>query len=144
MSRRYPAIAFTDDVQAVQHERGSDTFYERKRIAGAASTEPDALTDDEIEFLADRDGFYLATVSEPVGPTCSTGAAHPVSCVYWMSTPSAGPISAAICSTSAPAISAGTIASLSSLSTMRVVGGSRSSGMPGSPPPTMIQTSSDR
>jgi uncharacterized protein len=68
MSRRYPAIAFTDDVQAVQHERGSDTFYERKRIAGAASAEPDALTDDEIEFLADRDGFYLATVSETGWP----------------------------------------------------------------------------
>jgi uncharacterized protein len=68
MSRRYPAIAFTDDVQAVQHERGSDTFYERKRIAGAASAEPDALTDEEIEFLADRDGFYLATVSETGWP----------------------------------------------------------------------------
>jgi predicted pyridoxine 5'-phosphate oxidase superfamily flavin-nucleotide-binding protein len=68
MSRRYPAIAFTDDVKAVQHERGSDTFYDRKRIAGAASAEPDALTDDEVEFLAERDGFYLATVSETGWP----------------------------------------------------------------------------
>lgn len=68
MSRRYASIAFTDDVQAVQHERGSDTFYNRKRVAGAASTEPDALTDDEVEFLAERDGFYLATVSETGWP----------------------------------------------------------------------------
>jgi uncharacterized protein len=68
MSTRYPAIAFTDDVQAVQHERGSDTFYERKRIAGAAASEPDALTDDEIEFLGERDGLYLATVSETGWP----------------------------------------------------------------------------
>jgi predicted pyridoxine 5'-phosphate oxidase superfamily flavin-nucleotide-binding protein len=68
MSRRYPAIAFTDDVKAVQHERGSDTFYDRKRIAGAASAEPDALTDDEVEFLSERDGFYLATVSETGWP----------------------------------------------------------------------------
>lgn len=68
MSSRYPAIAFTDDVQAVQHEHGSDTFYDRKRIAGAASEQPDALTDDEVEFLAERDGFYLATVSETGWP----------------------------------------------------------------------------
>jgi predicted pyridoxine 5'-phosphate oxidase superfamily flavin-nucleotide-binding protein len=68
MSRRYPAIAFTDGVQAVQHERGSDTFYERKRIGGATSVDPDALTEDEMEFLAERDGFYLATVSETGWP----------------------------------------------------------------------------
>jgi uncharacterized protein len=68
MSRRYPAIAFTDDVQAVQHERGSDAFYERKRMAGAASAEPDGLTEDETEFLAERDGFYLATVGETGWP----------------------------------------------------------------------------
>lgn len=63
MSRHYPAIAFTDDVRAVQHEHGSDTFYDRKRIAGEASTVADLLTDNEKEFLAERDSFYLATVS---------------------------------------------------------------------------------
>lgn len=68
MSRRYPAIAFTDDVQAVQRDHGSNAFYDRKRIAGAASSEPDILTDDEAEFLAERDGFYLATVSETGWP----------------------------------------------------------------------------
>jgi len=68
MSKRYPAIAFTDDVRAVQHEHGSDTFYDRKRRAGEASTEPDALTDNEKDFLAGRDSFYLASVSESGWP----------------------------------------------------------------------------
>ncbi len=68
MSRRYPAIAFTDGVQTAQLEHGSNAFYDRKRSAGAAAVEPDALTDDEIEFLGERDGFYLATVSETGWP----------------------------------------------------------------------------
>ena len=55
-------------MQAVQHEHGSDAFYERKRVAATATAEADALTDDEIEFLAERDGFYLATVSETGWP----------------------------------------------------------------------------
>jgi predicted pyridoxine 5'-phosphate oxidase superfamily flavin-nucleotide-binding protein len=67
MSRRYPAIAFTDDVRKVQHERGSEAFYSRKRVAGAAAG-PDPLTDDEAEFLAERDGCYLATVGETGWP----------------------------------------------------------------------------
>ncbi|MCV7169011.1 pyridoxamine 5'-phosphate oxidase family protein [Mycobacterium manitobense] len=68
MSRRYPAIAFTDDVQAVQREHGSDRVYARKRIIAGASAEPDRLTDDEAEFLAERDGFYLASVGETGWP----------------------------------------------------------------------------
>ena len=68
MSTHYAAIAFTDDVQAVQREHGSNTFYDRKRITGAASQEPDVLTDAEVEFLSLRDGFYLSTVSETGWP----------------------------------------------------------------------------
>ncbi|MGA5464156.1 pyridoxamine 5'-phosphate oxidase family protein [Mycobacterium sp. NPDC050041] len=68
MSRRYPAIAFTDDVQAVQREHGSDRVYARKRVAAGASAEPDRLTEDEAEFLAERDGFYLASVGETGWP----------------------------------------------------------------------------
>lgn len=63
MSKRYAAIAFTDDVREVQRDHGSDRFYERKRIAGNAATEPDPLTDDERDFLAEQDSFYLSTVS---------------------------------------------------------------------------------
>lgn len=68
MSRRYPAIAFTDDVQAVQREHGSDRVYARKRITAGASDQPDRLTDDEAQFLAERDGFYLASVGETGWP----------------------------------------------------------------------------
>jgi uncharacterized protein len=68
MSKHYPAIAFTDDVQAIQHLHGSDTVYGRKRKAGQASPGTDALTDDEKDFLAERDGFYMATVSETGWP----------------------------------------------------------------------------
>jgi uncharacterized protein len=68
MSRRYPAIAFTDDVQAVQREHGSDRVYARKRITAGASDHPDRLTDDEAQFLAERDGFYLASVGETGWP----------------------------------------------------------------------------
>ncbi|KMO67469.1 pyridoxamine 5'-phosphate oxidase family protein [Mycolicibacterium chlorophenolicum] len=68
MSKRYGAIAFTDDVRAVQAEHGSETFYGRKADAGARSPGPDPLTEDEKEFLAERDGFYLASIGETGWP----------------------------------------------------------------------------
>lgn len=68
MSKHYAGIAFTDDVHAVQHQHGSDAFYDRKRLAAKASPGADPLTDDEKDFLAERDGFYLATVSETGWP----------------------------------------------------------------------------
>ncbi|RZT25883.1 hypothetical protein EV589_1631 [Mycobacterium sp. BK558] len=68
MSKRYGAIAFTGDVRAVQAEHGSETFYGRKADAGARSPGPDPLTEDEKEFLAERDGFYLASISETGWP----------------------------------------------------------------------------
>lgn len=68
MSKRYGTIAFTDDVRAVQAEHGSETFYGRKADAGAGSPGPDPLTEDEKEFLAERDGFYLASISQSGWP----------------------------------------------------------------------------
>ncbi|MCV7420380.1 pyridoxamine 5'-phosphate oxidase family protein [Mycobacterium yunnanensis] len=68
MSTHYGAIAFTDAVVDVQREHGSDGFYGRKRVQGRAAPGTDALTDDEREYLADRDGFYLASVSETGWP----------------------------------------------------------------------------
>lgn len=68
MSKRYGTIAFTDDVRAVQAEHGSETFYGRKADAGARSPGPDPLTEDEKDFLAERDGFYLASISETGWP----------------------------------------------------------------------------
>ncbi|GAB7067168.1 pyridoxamine 5'-phosphate oxidase family protein [Mycobacterium hodleri] len=68
MSKHYGAIAFTDAVVDVQREHGSDGFYGRKRVQGKAVPGIDALTDDEREYLAERDGFYLASVSETGWP----------------------------------------------------------------------------
>ncbi|MEU0494063.1 pyridoxamine 5'-phosphate oxidase family protein [Mycobacterium sp. NPDC006124] len=68
MSKHYGSIAFTDAVVDVQREYGSDGFYGRKRVQGRAAPGTDALTDDERDYLADRDGFYLASVSETGWP----------------------------------------------------------------------------
>ncbi|BBX68675.1 pyridoxamine 5'-phosphate oxidase family protein [Mycolicibacterium psychrotolerans] len=68
MSKRYGTIAFTEDVRAVQAEHGSETFYGRKADAGVRSPGPDPLTGDEREFLRERDGFYLASISETGWP----------------------------------------------------------------------------
>ena len=68
MSKHYASIAFTDDVRAVQSDRGSQEFYGRKLAAGKAAPGRDPLTDDEKDYLAERDGFYLASVSETGWP----------------------------------------------------------------------------
>jgi predicted pyridoxine 5'-phosphate oxidase superfamily flavin-nucleotide-binding protein len=68
MSKHYGTIAFTDDVRAIQGDHGSQAFYDRKRVAGRVGLGPDPLTDDETTFLAERDSFYLATVSETGWP----------------------------------------------------------------------------
>jgi len=68
VSKHYGSIAFTDAVVGVQREYGSDGFYGRKRVQGNAAPGIDALTDDEREYLAERDSFYLATVSETGWP----------------------------------------------------------------------------
>ncbi|NTY58373.1 pyridoxamine 5'-phosphate oxidase family protein [Mycolicibacterium sphagni] len=68
MSKHYASIAFTDDVRTVQSEHGSDGFYGRKVAAGTASPGADPLTDDEKDYLIERDGFFLASVSETGWP----------------------------------------------------------------------------
>lgn len=68
MSKHYASIAFTDDVRAVQSDHGSDAFYGRKIVAGKAAPGRDPLTEDEKDYLSERDGFYLASVSETGWP----------------------------------------------------------------------------
>ncbi len=65
MTHRFAAIAFTDAVKAAQQHYGSRTANERlERLAGPN----DALTDRETAFIAARDSFYLATVTETGWP----------------------------------------------------------------------------
>ena len=66
MALRFAEIAFTPGVKTVQEEMGSRGGYERFESPDAPSR--DRLGPDEAEFLAARDSFYLATVSETGWP----------------------------------------------------------------------------
>ena len=68
MSKHYGAIAFTDAVRGVQRSHGSNAFYDRKRVQGTATPGIDPLTEDEKDYLAERDNFYLASVSDTGWP----------------------------------------------------------------------------
>ncbi|MFI7440615.1 pyridoxamine 5'-phosphate oxidase family protein [Nonomuraea indica] len=62
---RYAQLAFTDGVLAHQKAHGSDRAY-RRMLDGPAET--DRLGPDERAFIAERDSFYLASVSETGWP----------------------------------------------------------------------------
>jgi predicted pyridoxine 5'-phosphate oxidase superfamily flavin-nucleotide-binding protein len=68
MSRHYGDIAFTADVSAAQSRNGSRRFYGRKQARADTTALPDPLTEDERDFLGERDGFYLASLSETGWP----------------------------------------------------------------------------
>jgi hypothetical protein len=60
-----PDLAFTPDVRARQSRMGSRSAYAR---LDHAEDRHDALTGREAEFIAQRDGFYQATVSQTGWP----------------------------------------------------------------------------
>ena len=65
MSHAYADVAFTPAVQDLQKEHGSRAQYARMQ------SRPDshlALGAEEIEYLANADSFYMATVSETGWP----------------------------------------------------------------------------
>ena len=66
MPRAFASIAFTPNVRALQAKDGSAANYDKflaPEISGG-----DAFTAREAEFIAQRDGFYQATVSETGWP----------------------------------------------------------------------------
>jgi predicted pyridoxine 5'-phosphate oxidase superfamily flavin-nucleotide-binding protein len=65
MGHRFAEIAFTPGVKAVQEENGSRRSYER--LEGGLPTR-DRLNEREARFIAARDSFYMATVSETGWP----------------------------------------------------------------------------
>ena len=65
MSHRFADIAFTGAVKATQEQYRSRAQNEHLQRAGAPH---DALGDAEAAFIAERDSFYLATVSETGWP----------------------------------------------------------------------------
>src|SRR5215217_8083822 len=65
MGHRFVELAFTDTVKAVQEREGSREGY-RKSEGGDVHHQ--RLGQAEAEFLAARDSFYMATVSETGWP----------------------------------------------------------------------------
>lgn len=63
---RFARIAFTPQVRAVQERMGSRSAY--ARVEAAADAAEVALGEEESAFLAARDSFYLASVSETGWP----------------------------------------------------------------------------
>lgn len=59
MSSRYAELAFTPTVKILQERDGSRAHHARGEAPG---TGPDPLGAAEIEFVGERDSFYLATV----------------------------------------------------------------------------------
>jgi uncharacterized protein len=64
MTRHYLDIAFSPSVRAAQRDNGSTRFAD---LDGAALP-PDRLGPDEVAFVAARDSFLMATVSETGWP----------------------------------------------------------------------------
>jgi predicted pyridoxine 5'-phosphate oxidase superfamily flavin-nucleotide-binding protein len=58
MARNFGAIAFTEAVKAQQEKHGSRRSYARLDATEQATT----IGFSEADFIAERDGFYLATV----------------------------------------------------------------------------------
>ena len=65
MGHRYSEIAFTDTVKAMQRKMGSRTAYAHREGGPDVN---DRLGPDEEAFIASRDSFYIASVSETGWP----------------------------------------------------------------------------
>jgi predicted pyridoxine 5'-phosphate oxidase superfamily flavin-nucleotide-binding protein len=60
MAKNYASLAFTDPVKKMQEKVDSRVSYERME----KGTYVDGLTENEIDFIANRDSFYIATIGE--------------------------------------------------------------------------------
>ena len=60
MEKNFAVIAFTDAVKAMQEKLGSRSSYARME----RDIYVDGLTENEIDFIAQRDSFYMASVGE--------------------------------------------------------------------------------
>ena len=70
MGRRFAEIAFTPLVKEQQKQRGSRHLYERIEKSNMQKSNDlgDRLGPSEQEFIQQRDGFYMASVSETGWP----------------------------------------------------------------------------
>ena len=68
MRHRFFDLAFTPSVRTEQARRGSRAAYASAVAEAGDAAAGDRLTDRELSFIADRDSFYLASVSETGWP----------------------------------------------------------------------------
>ena len=60
MAKNFAAIAYSDAVKEMQGRLGSRATYARME----RDTYIDGLTDNEMDFIAQRDSFYMASIGE--------------------------------------------------------------------------------
>ncbi len=60
MAKNFAEIAFTTAVKEMQEKLGSRSAYARME----KETYVDGLTDNEIDFISQRDSFYMASIGE--------------------------------------------------------------------------------
>lgn len=60
MASNFASLAFTDSVKSIQQKYGSRASYERIENRGKV----DGFTEFEIDFIRERDSFYMASIGE--------------------------------------------------------------------------------
>jgi uncharacterized protein len=60
MAKNFASLAFTDAVKALQEKNGSRSSYARME----QQTYVDGLTENEINFISQRDSFFMASIGE--------------------------------------------------------------------------------
>jgi uncharacterized protein len=60
MAKNFASLAFTDAVKSLQEKNGSRSSYARMEQQAYV----DGLTENEIDFISQRDSFYMAAVGE--------------------------------------------------------------------------------
>ena len=65
MARNFGSLVFTPVVQALQEKYGSRRQYARM---AEGSHKPDRLGADEVEYISERDSFYMASVGSTGWP----------------------------------------------------------------------------
>lgn len=66
MANKFYEIAFTDGVKQAQKHYGSRHRYEK--IQSIGKSQNSVLSDAEIDFIENADGFYMATIGEQNHP----------------------------------------------------------------------------
>lgn len=60
MAKNFEALAFSAAVKETQEKPGSSTTYARVE----RDTYSDGLTENEVDFIAERESFYRATIGK--------------------------------------------------------------------------------